>query len=553
MVGFENPDECLMNIHDIAQDIFVERNQYDEIKKKILKSGGLTETESILRKKDGSVFIGNLVVKPIFDEKGQPNFYEGIIEDITEKKKYQEEIIRTNNLLEGIINTSPDMVSIIDLENKRFSYISPRCKDILYYDRTDLMLENNPFKTLIFEEDMPSMHKHRDKFLKLGNNDTLSTDVRFVRKDGQIIWVNVKDQVYERNDEGTPIKSVNIITEITARKLAEEQLKKSERKFRDIFNNSIDGIAILNKSFRFLDINKSFINHTGYSREKILNENLKNLIFPEGFERLAGSFDDNGNVLINTVEVELMASEGSFPAEISSRNIIYNDEKCIISIIRDITERKHFEREMLDTIIQTEEKERERFARNLHDDLGPLLSSIKMYMNSFEGTDDHTKQRFIIDQVNDILKESIQTTKIISNDLSPHILTNYGLISAVESFIEKLNPHLSIQFSDNINDRRFHNSLETTFYRIIKELVNNTIKHANAQNVYINLLHQESELILTYSDDGVGFDLKTIEKNEKRGMGLFNLISRIKSLNGKFIMKDVKQGVLFEIIAPTID
>jgi signal transduction histidine kinase len=145
--------------------------------------------------------------------------------------------------------------------------------------------------------------------------------------------------------------------------------------------------------------------------------------------------------------------------------------------------------------------------------------------------------------------EAIQTTKQVSNDLSPHILANYGIASAVENFIKKITDHIEIRFESNLENVRFDNSLETTFYRIVKELINNTIKHAKAKNIQIALNKKRNKLLLNYSDDGIGFDINTIEK---RGMGLYNLMSRIKSLDGKFEFERLDIGIKIRVDAPIV-
>jgi signal transduction histidine kinase len=257
------------------------------------------------------------------------------------------------------------------------------------------------------------------------------------------------------------------------------------------------------------------------------------------------------NQNLHSLEVEFLSmKDNAIPVEINSKIIDYNGDSAILSVIRDITERKNTEKKVLDAIILTEEKEREKFAKNLHDDLGPLLSSIRMYLNSFMETENPKKQEYIIEQINDILKESIQTTKQISNDLSPHILANYGLISAVETFIDRLTHHLEIHFEHNLKEQRFSSSVEITFYRIIKELINNTIKHASAKSIHIHLYVNQHYIYLDYKDDGIGFDKDIMEKVEKRGMGLFNLMSRIKSLNGKFLLGETSEGARINIEVP---
>jgi len=129
-----------------------------------------------------------------------------------------------------------------------------------------------------------------------------------------------------------------------------------------------------------------------------------------------------------------------------------------------------------------------------------------------------------------LIDESITTLKDISNKLSPHILINFGLLKAVKSFINRLqiigDPIL--KFNSNIDDKRFAYNIEVVLYRVIGELVSNTLKHAGAHNVYIDLMTDEKNISLKYIDDGIGFDVGREEKN-LTGMGYSNIKSRIKA------------------------
>jgi len=195
------------------------------------------------------------------------------------------------------------------------------------------------------------------------------------------------------------------------------------------------------------------------------------------------------------------------------------------------TIRKQNESRVLSAIIKTEEKERQHFAKELHDGLGPLLSSVKMAISASLYME--TDNRAILTNAEKLVDESIITIKDISNKLSPDVLINFGLSKAIKSFINKLNiignPLISI--NSNIEDNRFPYNIEVVLYRVISELISNTLQHANAHNIYIDLLTDKKTISLLYIDDGVGFNVVNVE-NGISGFGYFNIKSRIKSLNG---------------------
>ena len=191
------------------------------------------------------------------------------------------------------------------------------------------------------------------------------------------------------------------------------------------------------------------------------------------------------------------------------------------------------ETRVFSAIIRTEENQKQRFAKELHDGLGPLLASVKMAISSVVKTQDIKKSTQILTNTENLIDESISTVKEISYNLSPHVLNNFGLLKAIKSFINKLqiNDLPKIVVNSNITNKRFSYNIETVVYRVICELITNTLIHANAQNIYLDILIDTNTLNIKYLDDGKGFDF-TDNANEQHGLGLINIESRIKSVHG---------------------
>lgn len=197
--------------------------------------------------------------------------------------------------------------------------------------------------------------------------------------------------------------------------------------------------------------------------------------------------------------------------------------------------RKENESRVLSAIVRTEENERLNFSKELHDGLGPLLSSVKMAISASQQNKNAEKTAAVMNNAEKLIDESITSLKEISNKLSPHVLNNFGLTKAIKSFIGKL-PIIkepSISLESNLDNRRFSYNVEVIMYRVICELITNSLKHSNARNIYITLMAEEKMLKLDYLDDGIGFNSEILELSEK-GMGFANIRSRIKSLNGSF-------------------
>ncbi|WP_372755375.1 sensor histidine kinase [Labilibaculum sp.] len=213
-------------------------------------------------------------------------------------------------------------------------------------------------------------------------------------------------------------------------------------------------------------------------------------------------------------------------------------------------ERKNNEARVLTAVIKTEEKERQRFAKELHDGLGPVLSSIKMCNSALFASVKNQEHQKIVGKTDQAIDQAILTIKEISNKLSPHILERYGLEKAIKTFFQELHitDRYQVQMNIQLHKKRFDYNVELILYRIIGELINNSIKHASASAIDLSLVLHPQKLQLMYGDNGIGFAPAI---SSSQGMGLSNIRSRIKSLDGNIEITSKKnQGVFFKIEIP---
>lgn len=206
----------------------------------------------------------------------------------------------------------------------------------------------------------------------------------------------------------------------------------------------------------------------------------------------------------------------------------------IFKFLRDLAViRERSEKRVLYAIIKTEEHERKRFAKELHDGLGPLLSVAKMLISGINTKNKPDVNSKITANAKQVVDEAIDAIREISTNLSPHVLDNFGLKTAINSFINKLKlvKTIDIVFETNIDNQRFNYNIEVILYRVICELINNTLKHADASEILVKLNKSDSLLILNYEDNGVGFD-ESLDMGGSFGMGFDNMVNRLKSVNG---------------------
>ena len=221
-----------------------------------------------------------------------------------------------------------------------------------------------------------------------------------------------------------------------------------------------------------------------------------------------------------------------------------------LSLLRQHRGNQELYKSKLRAEIDTLEKERSRLAADLHDELGPLLSSAKLKMNCIEVQSEEDQHQ--LEKVNTHIDEIMRRMREISNDLLPNTLIRKGLVAAIEGSIENLKSQnkLAILFQPIVKlsidqDKSIH------IYRIIQEVIHNTVKHANASSLNIKLEQKKDKLVLQTDDNGIGYQQDNAVRNTS-GLGLRNLLSRTELLRGQMFVETAEgKGTHYTFEFPT--
>ncbi|HNZ42832.1 MAG TPA: PAS domain S-box protein [Bacteroidales bacterium] len=327
-------------------------------------------------------------------------------------------------------------------------------------------------------------------------------------------------------------------------KKADERRIESENRFKLLFDNSTDEIFLADFDGNFIEVNQEVIKRLGYSREELMKKNFTDIKTPKYIPLVKKNIDiiiQNGH---HIYETEHLTKKGSVIfLEMSSRVIDYFGKKAILSLARDITDRKEIERKIAAAIIETEERERQRFAADLHDGLAPLLSTIKLYTDLLKkGNFNKISPAETLQAVDELIDKAIVSTREISNNIMPSILQDFGLPVAIRDFCNYINNTQSVKIMLDTSQYKLSGTRieETVLFQSIKELVNNSLKHSRAKNIEIYLESHERQVNLFYKDDGIGFDVED-KLQQPTGMGLNNIVNKIKTINGLTLIKS-KEG-----------
>lgn len=214
-------------------------------------------------------------------------------------------------------------------------------------------------------------------------------------------------------------------------------------------------------------------------------------------------------------------------------------DKLIIYIERLNHHRQMTDKRILTAVLRTEEKTRANFSKELHDGLGPLLSSAKISLSALASQEMDPSRKEIFDNTLYVVEEAVRSLREISNNLSPHVLADFGLARGIQNFIDRSSSlhNVKISFATNLKGNRYDTDIEVIMYRVVCELITNSLKHSGCSDIRLSLSTSGEMLELQYSDNGKGFNPQAMMDC---GMGLSNINSRINTLNGELNIVSAK-------------
>jgi signal transduction histidine kinase len=206
----------------------------------------------------------------------------------------------------------------------------------------------------------------------------------------------------------------------------------------------------------------------------------------------------------------------------------------------------------VDSMLKGQEEERSRLAKDLHDGLGGLLSGVKFSLRNMKDNLIMTPENMVVfERSLDMIDTSIKELRRVAHNMMPEMLTKFGLDEAVKEYCNSVNTTklLAVKYQSVGMETRVDSPIEIIVYRIVQELLNNTLKHAAATDVFVQLIREEHRLSIVVEDNGKGFD--TALATESKGAGWMNIRSRVDYLKGQLdIHSEPGKGTLVNIEIP---
>lgn len=219
----------------------------------------------------------------------------------------------------------------------------------------------------------------------------------------------------------------------------------------------------------------------------------------------------------------------------------------LLSLFKQNRKYRRLQKEKLNAEINATEMERNLIATELHNDIGPYLSSIKMRLNLLE-----TKNKEDLLEVKAALDKCVDQVRGMAKSLAPLAIFHIPLIDALKQYISQVSFDQSLKI--NLIEKESPSLTQdqsNQLYRILQEIILNTVKHAHATELNIEFSKEEDQLLIRTADNGVGYDAYEIREKHKMGLGLLGIQSRIEYLNGTMVISDeIKKGTRYNIRIP---
>ncbi len=541
-------------------------------KVKVTQNNGETidTEEAYKRVMNGEVIAGQTLIAdrhfdnyfvPVRKNDGKPTGLLGICLDITERVnfekaaeaalKYSEEKYRL------IVENANEGILLID-DKQQITFINSKLAQIVGRPKEEL--ENKSVLEFVFEED----RENAEKYIRenaAGSRETFQ--FRLKNSQGSERWVRV-NAVSVFDEQKRYAGGLALITDITEQRKAETEHHRLNELLRSLINYSPLSVIILDKNGKTKLWNPASERMFGWRSEEVLDKPVPFVPPDKREEHLAlrntvmggESFPDREVVRVKKDGKKINVSIAASPLLDSDNNPI-----GISTFLVDVTEKRKSEREreklfkqisaarnrlkiLSAKLISVQENEKRNISRELHDEIGQLLTAIKIDVQRIKDGGNPEETMELADDCTKLVENTISVVRNLSLELRPAIIDDLGLAASLRWYLDKFRQRTGIEVKTEIKEvsNELPAECAITLFRICQEALTNIAKHAEAGYVKMSLNQNKRSVVLTIEDNGKGFDTQKALKQAARGksLGLISMQERAELLGGRFSIKSAK-------------
>jgi PAS domain S-box-containing protein len=493
--------------------------------------------ELINRRKDGSTFPIWLSTSVVRDENGIPIGLIGITTDITERKRAEEALQKSEERYRDLINNQEEGIAIVD-DNEYFTFVNPAGEKIFGVPPGTLVGRN-----LGEFSDSEPMKFVRDETQKRLRGIRSVYEHEIIRPDGEKRFLQITG-ISHTDKDGNFIGTFGVFHDITelkkterARKIAEDALRASEEYFREVIENSSDIIIILDRRGTIRYVSPSVDRFLGYCPHEMTGKNTFRFIHPADVARAIAVFSQailqKDSVISNTFRIKHKDGTDRVLEGIGRNLLDHSSIGGFLMNVHDVTEKWKADaalRESRDQLrilaarLETvREKERKHIAHEMHEEFGQILSAIKLQMSGLSKR--YSRDDVYVAGVNELLgfiDEAIHSVRKISTELRPGVLDLLGLTVAIEWQAKEFTKQFNIACSVDVPKESIplEEKSSLILFRILQDALKNVAEHAQATHVRVHLRADAERVELLIEDNGIGVSEEQLKNPSSFGFVL---------------------------------
>jgi len=532
---------------------------------------GVFEDESWRIREDGTRFWAKMTLLPLRDREGPLRGYGVILRDLTDKKRAEIALQNSEQRFRLLVETVQDYaIFMLDPEGRVTSWNSG-AERIKGYAASEIIGQH--FSRFYPADDLRA-GKPEMELAVAAEQGRIEDEGWRLRKDGSKFWANVTITAVH-DHSGKLIGFAKVTRDVTERMRAAQQLRESEERYRTVAETATDAIVGIDDRSRIQFVNPATSHIFGFQASELIGQPLTVLMS----ERLRDhhlqglrQYMRSGIRRLNWSAAELIGRRKhgeEFPVEVSFGEVTSGEKHFFIGFIRDITKRKQAERRLSDSekslrelslhLLRTQDEERRRLGRELHDSLGQYLAAVKMRLDSISmnlGSHEPSVRKQLT-ECSQLTEESIKEVRTISYLMYPPMLEEMGLKSAISWYVDGFTQRSGIRTSLDMSSEfeRLPRDAELAMFRVLQESLTNVHRHSGSSEARIRLFVNNGMASLEIQDRGKGLPPGVLEHGSHGsighfGVGLRGMSERLQHLGGRLEILSTDSGTTVVATVP---
>jgi len=408
------------------------------------------------------------------------------------------------------------------------AYVSPQIEAILGFTQEEWLNDPVRWYQQIHPDDKDRWSVEAAELFLLGQ--PLKSWYRVIARDGRVVWFHCEAKMV-RNQDGRPWFIHGVAFDISELKSAEEALKESEEMLRGLFESAPDTVLVISHEGEIANVNVQVERMFGYTASELVGKSI-NALIPEGvILSQSRQTSEPHTPITGPGELYGRRKDGTrFPVDIMLSPLNVGQSSMVIGVVRDITRRKVAEEAMRDyaarlkalsrRLMEVQELERRNIALELHDEIGQVLTGLKLTLEVGSRLPAADVQD-TLSTARGLVNELMARVRNLSLDLRPAMLDDFGLLPTLLWHIEHYTAQTQVKVNfkhSGLEKQRFRPEVETAAYRVVQEALTNVARHAGVEEATVRVWTHQDTLSIQVEDGGQGFELESVAGRETSGL-----------------------------------